>query len=40
MRKIASLKKSKSKKQSLLFPINEKDDWLDEEFYDRHNKRY
>jgi len=40
MRKIASLKKSKSNKQSLLFPINEKDDWLGEEIYDRLNKHY
>jgi hypothetical protein len=37
MRKINSLrkKKKKSKKQTLLFPINEKNDWIFEEVYDR-----
>ena len=42
MRMINYLRQKKSKrnkkKQTLLFPINEKNDWVDEEVYDRQNR--
>ena len=40
MLKMISFKIKKNKwKQNLLFPINEKNDWLDEEVFDRKNQK-
>jgi hypothetical protein len=42
MRVINSLrrKNKKKKKQTLLFPVNEKNDWVAEEIYDRNSRQF